>query len=40
VKRFTRGYFFPLKLEFFARFGFNWLGKTGLGVLKGRFKKE
>ena len=25
----TRGYFFPLKLEFFARFGFNWLGKTG-----------
>lgn len=24
----TRGYFFPLKLEFFARFGFNWLGKT------------
>lgn len=29
----TRGYFFPLKLEFFARFGFNWLGKTGMRVL-------
>jgi hypothetical protein len=34
VKKFTRGYFFPLKLEFFARFGFNWLGKTRVRVLK------
>jgi hypothetical protein len=33
VKKFTRGYFFPLKLEFFARFGFNWMGKA---VLKWR----
>ena len=37
----TRGYFFPLNLEFFARFGFNWLGKTGMRVLlKGLIKNR
>ena len=40
MKKFTRGYFFPLKLEFFARFGFNWLGKTGMQVLKRNSKRS
>ena len=33
MMKITCGYFFHLILEFFARFGFNWLGKTGMRVL-------